>query len=35
MILGAIAQVLQINLLNVVESTEKGTPLLSSHEIFH
>jgi len=31
----AIALTLQINLLKVVESAKKGSPLLSSHEIFH
>jgi len=27
--------ILEINLLKVVESTKKGTPLLSTHEIFY
>jgi len=31
----AVALILQINLLKVVESTKKGTPLLSTHKIFH
>jgi len=31
----AVALVLQINLLKVVESIKKGTPLLSTHETFH
>jgi len=30
-----IALILQINLLKVLDSTNKGTPLLSSHETFH